>query len=88
MSRLKLVAAFLIQNTVQVADYLAPEKLAIKELEWLRNYFYLGNPEFEESLLRVALVNEADEIKGLMGGDALEGYELSYTPSYGYKASK
>jgi CRISPR-associated endonuclease/helicase Cas3 len=82
------LAALLIQNTVQVADYLAPEKLSIKELEWLRHYFYLGNPEFGESLLRVALVSEADEIKRLMGGNALENYELSYTSSYGYKASK
>lgn len=82
------LAALLIQNTVQVADYLAPEKLAIKELEWLRNYFYLGNPEFGESLLRVAIVNEADELKHLIGRDALEAYELSYTSDFGYKASK
>jgi|SaaInlStandDraft_6_1057023.scaffolds.fasta_scaffold07905_2 CRISPR-associated endonuclease/helicase Cas3 len=82
------LAAILIQNTVQVADYLAPEKLAIKELEWLKNYFYLGNPEFGESLLRVALVNEATEIKRLMGGRALEAYELSYESSYGYQAIK
>jgi len=82
------LAAMLIQNTVQVADYLAPEKLAIKELDWLRNYFYLGSPEFGESLLRVALVNEADEVKRLMGGRALEGYELSYEPSYGYQVIK
>ncbi|SMG66482.1 CRISPR-associated helicase Cas3 [methanotrophic bacterial endosymbiont of Bathymodiolus sp.] len=82
------LAALLIQNTVSVADYLAPEKLAIKDLEWLRNYFYLGNPEFGESLLRVAVVNEADEIKRLMGGNALAGYTLSYDSSCGYKAIK
>ncbi len=82
------LAALLVQNTVQVADYLAPEKLAIKELEWLKNYFYLGNPEFGESLLRVAIVNEADEIKHLMGGKALESYQLSYESSYGYQAIK
>ncbi len=82
------LAALLIQNTVQVVDYIAPKKLAIKELEWLRNYFYLGNPEFGESLLRVAVVNEADEIKRLMGGEALESYELNYDSSCGYKAIK
>lgn len=87
-SQWRELAALLIQNTVQVADYIAPEKLAIKELDWLKNYFYLGNPEFGESLLRVALVNDADEVKRLMGGNALEGYELSYEPSYGYQTIK
>lgn len=65
-----------------MTDYLAPEKLAITELEWLRHYFYLSNPDKEESLLRVALVNETDQIKRLMGGNAAENYELSR----GYKA--
>jgi len=83
-SQWRELAALLLQNTVQVADYYAPAKSSIKELEWLRNYFYLGNPELGESLLRVALVNEADEIRGLTGGKALENYELSYEQNYGY----
>ncbi len=87
-SQWRKLAALLLQNTVQVANYYAPAKSSIKELEWLRNYFYLGNPELGESLLRVALVNDADEIIGLTGGKALENYELSYESCYGYHVVK
>ncbi len=78
------LAALLLQNCVQVVNYQAPESVSIKELDWLRNYFYLGNPEIGESLLRVALVNDADEIKSLKGGNALEKYNLSYNQRLGY----
>jgi len=62
--------------------------LSIKELEWLKEYIYLGKLEHDESLLRVAIVNEEDEIKGLMGGVALEKYKLFYNAHLGYQAMK
>ena len=83
-SQWRTLAALLVQNTVQVADYLAPEKIAIKKLDWLKNYFYLGNPELGESLLRVAIVDESDEIRSLMKGAALKGYQLNYNSRLGY----
>ncbi|MEI6058843.1 MAG: CRISPR-associated helicase Cas3', partial [archaeon] len=87
-SRWRELAATILKNTVQVANYLAPQALSIKELDWLREYIYLGNPEFGESLLRVAIVNESDEIKSLVGGVALEKYKLSYNNHLGYQAEK
>lgn len=87
-SRWRELAATILKNTVQVANYLAPQALSIKELDWLREYIYLGNPEFGESLLRVAIVNEDDEINSLVGGVALEKYKLSYNNHLGYFAEK
>jgi len=82
------LAATLLKNTLQVADYLAPQALSNKELDWLREYIYLGKPEQSESLLRVAIVDECDEVKSLMGGVALEGYQLSYDKNTGYQSKK
>ncbi len=87
-SQWRKLAALLLQNTVQVADYLAPEKITIQKLDWLKNYFYLGNPELGESLLRVAIVDESDEIKSLMGGASLDSYQLSYNDKLGYQSKK
>lgn len=87
-SRWRELAATLLKQTVQVANYLAPQVLSIKELDWLREYIYLGNPEFGESLLRVAIVSEDDEIKSLNGSVALQGYQLSYSKNLGYHVKK
>jgi CRISPR-associated endonuclease/helicase Cas3 len=86
--RWRKLAATILKNTVQVADYLAPQALPIGELNWLKEFIYLGKPEFGESLLRVAIVNEDDEIKSLTGGVALEQYKLSYNNHLGYYAEK
>ena len=59
-----------------------------KELAWLREYFYLGDPSQGESLLRIAIVNECDEVKNLMGGVASDKYQLSYDKAIGYQAEK
>jgi CRISPR-associated endonuclease/helicase Cas3 len=83
-SKWRELAALLLKNCVQVVDYQAPDKLLISELDWLHNYFYLGNPEIGESLLRVALVNEAEEIISLKGSQACEKYQLTYNSRIGY----
>jgi CRISPR-associated endonuclease/helicase Cas3 len=83
-ARWRELAAVILKNTVQVADYLAPQALSIKGLDWLKEYIYLGNPEFGESLLRVAIVDESDEIKSLFGGEASDKYQLSYNNRLGY----
>jgi CRISPR-associated endonuclease/helicase Cas3 len=82
------LAIKLIQNTVQVADYLAPQAVSVSDLKWLAEYFYLGDPAQGESLLRVALVDASGDIKGLNGGVATEKYHLSYDPKLGYLAEK
>jgi CRISPR-associated endonuclease/helicase Cas3 len=80
------LAATLLQNTVQVADYLAPQAVAITELSWLKEYFYLGDPAHDESLLRIALVDGADNLKSLSGGQALPNHQLSYNEDFGYQS--
>lgn len=82
------LAAILLQNTVQVADYLAPQAVSINDLGWLKAYFYLGDPAHGESLLRVAIVDESGTVKGLVGGVASDKYQLSYDKNLGYQAKK
>jgi len=84
------LAATLLQNTVQVADhdYLAPQAVTITELAWLKEYFYLGDSAHDKSLLRIALVDEADNLKSLSGGQALPNHQLSYNEDFGYQSDK
>jgi CRISPR-associated endonuclease/helicase Cas3 len=79
----------LMQNTVKVADYLAPKVISKKQIHWLGDYFYLGRPEYEESvMLRVALVDESGAVKALDRSEANDGYRVSYDATIGYQASK
>jgi CRISPR-associated endonuclease/helicase Cas3 len=82
------LAAQLLKNTVHVATYHSPSKISIKELNWLKEFVYLGDLKFEDSLLRVALVDESSEMKSLMNGLACGDYQLSYDDRLGYQAKK
>ena len=83
------ISATLMQNTVKVADYLAPKAISKKQILWLGDYFYLGRPEYEESvMLRVALVDESGAVKALDRSEANDGYRVSYDATIGYQASK
>ena len=82
------LAATLLKNTLQVAGYIAPQAVSIKDLDWLKVYFYLGDPAHGESLLRVAIVDESSTVKGLVGGVASDKYQLSYDKYLGYQAKK
>ena len=84
----RTLAATLAQYTLHVADYLAPEVVPVKNLDWLKNYFYLGDREYDESLLRVAIVGQDGELKSLHGRDASPSYRISYNPRLGYKTIK
>jgi len=88
--RWRELAAKLLKNTVQVASHIAPQAVSIQELMGLKEYVYLGHYEStaDKSLLRVALVNESDEIKSLMGGAALEDDQLYYDKRQGYHVKK
>lgn len=91
MSRKKWreVSATLMQNTVKVADYLAPKAISKKQIQWLGDYFYLGRPEYEESvMLRVALVDESGAVKALDRSEVNDIYRVSYDATIGYQARK
>jgi CRISPR-associated endonuclease/helicase Cas3 len=81
------LAAKLLQNTVRVADYLAPKALAGNSLDWLQDYLYLGKHE-GESRLRVAKVLDSGVVVSLDGGDAAEKYAIQYDQQLGYQADK
>jgi CRISPR-associated endonuclease/helicase Cas3 len=82
------VSATLMQNTVKVADDLAPKAISKKQIQWLGDYVYLGPPEDEKSVLRVALVDESGGVKALDRSEVNDGYRVSYDATIGYQASK
>lgn len=83
------VSATLMQNTLKVADYLAPKAVTRQQIDWLGDYFYLGKPEYDESImLRVAIVNHDYSLTGLDGAQANDQYQLSYNAKQGYLAEK
>lgn len=81
------LAAKLLQNTVRVAEYLAPKALAGNSLDWLQEYLYLGKHE-DESRLRVAKVLGSCVVVSLDGGNAAEKYSIQYDQQLGYQADK
>jgi len=79
------LAAALMKNTLNVVSYNAPKPVSIKELDWLKEFVYLGNRNDENSLLRVAIVDESGEVRGLTGGSALENCQIRYDGRLGYR---
>lgn len=71
----------LMQNTVRVPIYLAPQALNSEELEWLSDYLYVGNGE--EGYLRVARVRPSGTIATL---DDIPMGNISYSSIYGYES--
>jgi len=83
------ISATLMQNTLKVTDHLAPKAVSKTQIHWLGDYFYLGKPEYEESvMLRVALVDESGAIKSLDNSMVNDSYHISYDALIGYQARK
>ena len=83
------ISAMLMQSTLKVTDYLAPNAVSKTRINWLGDYFYLGKPEYEESvMLRVALVDESGAVKSLDNGVVNDSCHISYDPSIGYQTIK
>ncbi|MDD4928205.1 MAG: CRISPR-associated helicase Cas3' [Gallionella sp.] len=88
-SKWREISATLMQNTLKVADYLAPNAVSKTRINWLADYFYLGRPEYDESdLLRVALVGDDENLSSLDGAQVNDKYQLSYNSRAGYVAKK
>lgn len=79
------IASKLLENTVSVPNYLAPIAIT-KQIEWLREYIYLG--DYEESPFRAAIVLDSDELQGIGCSDASAEYNLNYDFCLGYRAQK
>ena len=83
------ISATLMQSTLKVTDYLAPNAVSKNRINWLGDYFYLGRPEYEESvMLRVALVDESGAVKSLDNGVVNDNYHISYDSLIGYQTIK
>ncbi|MDN5936549.1 MAG: hypothetical protein L0H75_10315, partial [Nitrosospira sp.] len=88
-NRWREISATLMQNTLKVADYLAPDAVSKPRINWLGDYFYLGRPEYDESvMLRVALVDETGAVKSLDNGVVNDSYHVNYDKAIGYQAIK
>lgn len=82
------LSAQLMLNTLQVAQHLAPTPIDANQLDWLRDYVYLGNKNNDESLLRLAFVGVDGEVLALDSGPASNTYRLNYDTRLGYLAEK
>ena len=56
----------------------------------LQHCFYLGNPlwQEDESLLRIALVSDTDELRGIENMQLHDKYVIEYRPDLGYRIIK
>lgn len=84
------LSATLMRQVVSVRVHDAPCPMPITTLEkfGLQNCFYLGNPEHDEAMLRVAIVDEMGSIAGLQGFRAHEKHRLNYRFDLGYRLIK
>jgi len=80
----------LTRQTVTVNLMDAPSSLPLARLEklGLQHCFYLGDREYDEATLRVVLVNDVGELRGIDGAPVHEKYTLSYRPDLGYRILK
>lgn len=86
------VAAKLMRQVVQVRMSDAPQKLPKTTLQkfGLQHCFFLGSDHHpdDESVLRLALVDEASALKGIEHYDIHDKYELEYRNDIGYRMIK
>lgn len=79
------ISRHLRENMVTVAAYGAPRSVSQQKIDWLRDYWYIGEAMRHESLLRVALIDSDGKLKSVDGfSPALEGQRISYRQDMGY----
>jgi len=81
------IAACLLTRMVSVPEYLAPEH-AKRQIEWLKDFVYLGSEYDEDCPVRIAIVRDDEGLEGPDGMDASAKYILSYNAMMGYQAKK
>lgn len=88
----KDLTAALMQQIVPVRPGDAPMPVARDTLEkyGFQHCFYLGSRDWDddESLLRVALMDDAGTLRGLHGGKAHDKHTLEYRDDLGYRVIK
>lgn len=86
----RALSATLMRQIVLVRVQDAPLKLSIDTLSkfGFQHCFYLGNPEQDEAILRVALVDETGSLQGVQGARVHEKHLLDYRDDLGYRVIK
>lgn len=81
----KEIAIKILQNMLSVSEYLSPkpEKSDYIKKDILKDYVFL-----DEDNLRIAIVDEAGELKSVSGEKISEKYNLIYNKDIGYYAQK
>lgn len=91
-AKLKAITAQLMRQVVPVRPGEAPVAIVRDTLEkyGLQHCFYLGNADWaeDESVLRVALVDQAGMLRGLHGQAVHDKYPLEYRDDLGYRVIK
>ena len=82
------LAAQILQQIVNVGEYIAPKVVPRKSVYWLNDYLYLGNRDYDESLVRVALVTDGGELILIGHESASDKYCLCYNELLGYRVTK
>jgi len=86
------LSAKLMRQVVAVRVQDAPKALPVDTLKrfGLQHCFYLGNPDWpqDESVLRVALVDESQRLRGVEQAEIHAKYRLEYRSDLGYRVIK
>lgn len=84
------LSAKLMRQVVAVRVQDAPLPLPIDTLNkfGLQHCFYLGSPEHDEAILRVALQDETGTLQGVQGARLHAKYRLDYRADLGYRVRK
>jgi CRISPR-associated endonuclease/helicase Cas3 len=86
------LSATLMRQVVGIRPQDAPKALPVDTLKrfGLQHCFYLGNSDWpeDESLLRVALVDDMDRLKGVENANVHDKYQLEYRDDLGYRVIK
>ena len=85
------LSARLMRQMVPVRPYHAPEQLPMNTLKnklRLHHCFYLGNPEWDEAVLRLAIVDQTGTLQGYQGAPLNNKFTLKYRDDLGYCVSR
>jgi CRISPR-associated endonuclease/helicase Cas3 len=84
------LSAKLMRQVVAVREWDAPLPLPIDTLNkfGFQHCFYLGSPEHDEAILRVALQDETGNLFGVQGARIHAKYRLDYRDDLGYQVLK
>ncbi len=86
------LCATLMRQVVSVRVQDAPKALPMVTLKrfGLQHCFYLGNPDWpeDESILRVALVDDTERLQGIEQAEVHDKYVLEYRGDLGYRVIK